>query len=198
MATDYKRRAEPRPGKRRTPCWVWFTSGLMLGVFVSGLAWLKLGPRGPVQTQQVPGLPLQRPTPRPAEQAAPKAPPPRFDFYTILPETEVVVPQEQPRPEPAIPATPAPERRPQAAAPASADSYLLQAGAFSQRADAERLRAGLALLGVEADIQAVQGSDGKRVYRVRSGPYPSRAAVEQARTNLKRNGINSIAIKQGG
>jgi cell division protein FtsN len=194
MATDYKRRAEPRPGKRRTPCWIWFTTGLMLGVFASGLAWLKLGPSGLAQTQQVPGLPSQRPAPRPAE---PKAPPPRFDFYTILPETEVVVPQEQPRPAPPIPAPPAPER-PQAAAPASADSYLLQAGAFSERADAERLRASLALLGVEADIHAAQGSDRKRVYRVRSGPYPSRAAVEQARANLKRNGINSIAIKQGG
>ncbi len=197
MATDYKRRAEPRPGKRRTPCWIWFTSGLMLGMFACGLAWLKLGPRGPAQTQQVPGLPSQRPAPHPAKQAAPKAPPPRFDFYTILPETELVVPQEQPRPAPAIPAAPAPAQ-PQAIAPASADSYLLQAGAFSQRADAERLRASLALLGVEADIQSVQGSDRKRVYRVRSGPYPSRAAVEQARTNLKRNGINSIALKQGG
>jgi cell division protein FtsN len=197
MATDYKRRAEPRPGKRRTPCWIWFTSGLMLGVFACGLAWLKLGPGGLAQTQQVPGLPSHRPAPRPAEPVAPKAPPPRFDFYTILPETEVVVPQEQPRPAPAIPAAPAPER-PQATTPASADSYLLQAGAFSQRADAERLRASLALLGVEAEIQAVQGSDRKRVYRVRSGPYSSRAAVEQARTNLKRNGINSIAIKQGG
>lgn len=197
MATDYKRRAEARPSKRRTPCWIWFTSGLMLGVFACGLVWLKLGPSGLAQIQQVPGLPPQRPAPRPAEPAAPKAPPPRFDFYTILPETEVVVPQEQPRPAPAIPTPPAPER-PRAAAPASAVRYLLQAGAFSQRADAERLRASLALLGVEADIQAVQRSDRKRVYRVRSGPYSSHAAVEKARSNLKRNGINSIAIKQGG
>ena len=93
---------------------------------------------------------------------------------------------------------PAAAEQPQVAAPASADSYLLQAGAFSQRADAERLRASLALLGVEAEIQAGQGSDRQRVFRVRSGPYPSRAAVERARANLKRNGINSIAIKQGG
>jgi cell division protein FtsN len=198
MATDYKRRAEPRPSKGRTPCWIWFTSGLMLGVFACGLAWLKLDPRGPIQTQQVPGLPAQRPAPRRAEPVAPKAPPPRFDFYTILPETEVLVPQQQPRPAPAIPAAPAAAEQPQVAAPASADSYLLQAGAFSQRADAERLRASLALLGVEAEIQAGQGSDRQRVFRVRSGPYPSRAAVERARANLKRNGINSIAIKQGG
>ena len=196
MATDYKRRAEPRPSKPRTPCWIWFTSGLMLGVFACGLAWLKFIPRGPLQTQQVPGLPAPKPVSRQAEPVRPKAPPPRFDFYTILPETEVIVPKESPRSAPVTPPKPSPVQ-PQAAGP-GADAYLLQAGAFSQRADAERLRASLALLGIEADIQGVQGNDRKRVYRVRSGPYPSRAAVEQARSDLQRNGINSIAIKLGG
>lgn len=197
MATDYKRRAEPQPSKRHTPCWVWFVSGLMLGVFGCGLAWLKLDPRGPLQVQ-VPGMPAPKtaakPAPRPPQTSPPKAPPPRFDFYTLLPDSELEVPGDQPST--AAPNRPTASAQPRT--PAVREAYLLQAGAFSRREDAERLRARLALLGVESEIQSVQVNDRERMFRVRCGPYRSRAALDEARGSLQRNGIKSIAIKLEG
>ena len=73
-----------------------------MGLFFSGLAWLKLLPP-PEQTPQaravVPGE-RQQAKPGQNEQERPSVPRPRFDFYTILPEMEVVVPEPEPEPEP--------------------------------------------------------------------------------------------------
>jgi cell division protein FtsN len=62
-------------------------------------------------------------------------------------------------------------------------------------ADAERLKAKLALLGVQAQIQRVTINGRDTYHRVRAGPYRGREAVNRARTQLARNGMESITIK---
>jgi len=98
----------------------------------------------------------------------------RFEFYDILPQYEVVVPDEK------APATGSTKPRP---APAPG-SYLLQAGSFSAAADADRLKANLALLGFESHVQRVTIDD--NVFnRVRIGPI---ADYEQAKRTQRRLG----------
>ena len=119
---------------------------------------------------------------------------PRFDFYEILPQTEVLVPDEPEtvtrRAAPAAPATTAARTAPVAAA----GSYMLQTGSFRSHADADRMQASLALLGVESRIQKVAIADGE-FHRVRIGPVSNLDDLNRLRTLLRQAGIESLMVK---
>jgi cell division protein FtsN len=181
MPRDYKSRAHAR-SRPSTPGWVFFSVGFVLGLFVAGLAWIKLSPPGP-GTQHAATPAASRPA-RVDKGPEAKGPRPRFDFYTLLPAQEVVVPEEEME-------QPAP--RPSAARPEKA-SYLLQVGAFRNYQDADRLKASLALLGIEAHIQRVSIDDKETFHRVRSGPY-SRPRANALHARLRSNDIPSLIIK---
>ena len=197
MQRDYKARANPRPARHPTPCWVWFSVGVMLGAFGFGLAWLMLGSGAGGTALVVPGLQQPAAKPLTTRQQEPKPVSlPRFDFYNILPEMEVVVPEEAPAAA-SPPTVEPPSRQPSAPAPAP-ESYVVQVGSFRKHSDADRLKARLALMGIEADIQKVTIDNKDTYHRVRSGPYRSRRDLKRVRERLRREGIESIAIKLEG
>jgi len=199
MARDYKSRAHAtRPKKKQQkPGWVWFVAGLLTGVFISGLVWLKLTPSGPQLPRQATvskpkvkksaGVEKQK---KKSQQGTPK---PRFDFYTILPEMEVVVPDpvdETDAKSVAVAKTQEPSNK----RPTGTEGYMLQMGSFRKLADADRLKASLALVGIQAEIQRVNIKGGDVYHRVRSGPY-DRVQVNRLRNKLKQNKISSLVIK---
>jgi cell division protein FtsN len=193
VARDYKSRANP-PRKKKTqiPGWVPFLAGLLVGVFGTGLAWLKLGSEGsaaataPQAQQQSVQKKEQKKEQKKQESTAPK---PRFDFYTILPEMEVVVSETEEEPR---------RKSDAAAAPLDAPrSYMLQMGSFRKYEDADRLKASLALLGIEAEIQKVNVNGGEVFHRVRSGPLTRREA-NKLRNRLRKKNINSLVMKNKG
>jgi cell division protein FtsN len=110
----------------------------------------------------------------------------RFDFYEILPQFEVVVPEDD---APAA-ATAAARPRP-AAAPGS---FLLQAGSFSAAADADRLKANLALLGFESHVQRVTIEDDV-FNRVRIGPIADLDTAQRIQRQLRAAGIDPLLMK---
>jgi cell division protein FtsN len=61
--------------------------------------------------------------------------------------------------------------------------------------DAENLKAKLALLGVEANIQTAAIKDKGVWYRVRLGPYKNADELNRARGFLKQNGVNSTPMR---
>jgi len=196
MPRDYKARATARRKRQATPGWACFLGGLLVGLFISGLAWLKLegGDRSPSAkgAATVQAQPKQAKPPKAEKKKkTPATPKPRFDFYTILPEMEVVVPE--PEPEMKTPRRP-PLGEKGGAGKAVKASYMLQMGSFRKYADADRLKASLALVGIEAEIQRVTVNGGEVFHRVRSGPY-SREKVNALRARLKANKINSLLIK---
>ncbi|MCP3871473.1 MAG: hypothetical protein GY703_25885 [Gammaproteobacteria bacterium] len=196
MPRDYKSRAN-RPQSRKCPSgWMLFTSGLVVGLFASGLVWLKWSPEGMPETPQASrsiNSHRDRPPVEPDESESRGAPKPRFDFYTILPEMEVVVPEPKPEPrnEPAPDSTVSTAKKP---APAAPGRYVLQMGSFRSFSDADRLKASLALVGIEADIQKVKINGGDTFHRVRSGPH-SEARINALRARLKQNNISSLVIR---
>lgn len=110
---------------------------------------------------------------------------PRFEFYKILPGSEEPVPQPAPK---------------AAAAPAPAgEALFLQAGAFQKPADADNLKARLALMGVEASVQQVTLAEKGVMHRVRIGPYASPDEMAKVRTLLAQNGIQAgvVRVKDG-
>jgi cell division protein FtsN len=83
-----------------------------------------------------------------------------------------------------------------AAAPAAAAGtrYFLQAGAYGNAAEADQLKARLALLGFEAKIVSAQEGD-VTLHKVRIGPYPSLDELNVARARLTQGGMETILIK---
>ena len=123
----------------------------------------------------------------PEPEAAAETSRPTFDFYTVLPQREVALPNE---------AAPAADRPPAPPPPAAtvAAGLQLQAGAFSNAADAEAMRAKLALLGRVAHIEAVQ-VDGRTLHRVRLGPFADAASRQAAQQALAEAGIPATVVR---
>ncbi len=192
MTRDYRSRAqqESKTKKPPTPAWVPFFYGFLTGTVVVAVAWILLTPPGTplvwpefsAQEQRI----VKKSSSASAEQEQPERP--RFDFYTILPEMEVVISDEE-------------------AAPPDADdqvtkvtqkknvSYRLQVGSFRKMSDADRQKARLALLGVEADIQKVNIGQGDIYYRVLTMPFDNKQELNEKRKMFQKNRINSLVVQ---
>lgn len=176
---------------RGVPPWVWLLAGILLGLGLAVFVLLREGrdlrgtpmPNPSAQAPREPEAPV-------AQQAeAPRETKPKYDFYTVLAEREVQIPDSelaaQAQREAEAAATPA----------AEAQRYLLQAGAFADARDAEAVKARLALIGLVARVETGQ-VNGKAVHRVRLGPYPGARELEAAKRQLAENGIgDAIAIR---
>ena len=64
-------------------------------------------------------------------------------------------------------------------------------------ADADQMKARLALLGAVADIQSVTVND-ETWHRVRVGPLTGARAADQLRRQLQNNGIDVLVLKANG
>lgn len=130
---------------------------------------------------------------------------PTFDFYTLLPETEVVVQQPQQSqqsivtspPESAAEAPAQPVSAPAVAAiPAEAQiSYMIQVGSFRKLEDADAFRARLAFLGVESKVQTVTIDNQDTWHRVQIGPIVGRDSADAMQKRLQENQIESLLMR---
>ena len=119
-----------------------------------------------------------------------KPPKPKFEFYTMLPEMEVAVPDEEL----------VPLKKETAAAPGSesatrSGSYVVQVASFRRREEADGLKAKLAFLGLEAVVQSVSINGEDSWFRVRLGPYANLDVLGQARIQLRANGYDSMVLR---
>lgn len=108
----------------------------------------------------------------------------RFTFYDLLPNFEMVVPDE----EPATTADSAPQ------AIVEPGVYILQAGSFSTHNDADRRRAELALHGIESQIQRVKVND-RNYHRVYIGPTDDLDELNVLRSRLRAAKIDVLRIR---
>ena len=179
------RRAQTRPasgqgaGASAGSAWRAYFAGVLTGGVLSFLLYLTTLPPGEPGRGEMAG-----PEPAGAPQAAATPPKPRFDFYKLLPEQTIdvdVAPAEvaQPRTD-----------------TAAGELYLLQAGSFRQREDADRRRAELLLLGLEPRVEETSGDNG-RWFRVYLGPFESRAQVARARSLTAAQDIDTLLLKRG-
>jgi cell division protein FtsN len=185
------------------PGWILFGSGLVVGAVLCAI--VVLGGYAPSlrrhdQPQPNPQATApQASAPGIADQAAKDTSKPTFDFYSVLPEKEVVIPDAQ------LSAQAKAEQQKAAAAnnagsatsnTAGANSgYLLQVGSFPSGADADSMKAKLALQGFTANVQPVN-INGQTWHRVRLGPFASATDLEAAKQRLSAAGIHAIALKE--
>ncbi len=190
MSRDYKHRVNKKPKRKAAPPWLWMVAGLGIGLFVAFLVYLRTEPGtgGAPMPEPVAAQQDARAVTKTPEKRIPPPPKPRFDFYTILPEMEVVVPEEN------ITGTKKEGVR-QVQKPGT---YLLQAGSFRTFDQADRLKAQLALLGLETRIQSVTINEKETWHRVRVGPFDDLNELHEVRVQLKSHDIDAILIRVKG
>jgi len=188
MARTHRNRRTTR--RETAPPWVWSVAGLIVGLLIAFLVYLQMRPQTPLPRSATPAEAAHANRDvRKKKDIAPPPAKPRFDFYNLLPEMEVIVPDEE------IQGTPMPEGVKQVEKPGT---YLLQAGSFRNRQQAEQLRAKLALLGLETSVQTISINSQQAWHRVRVGPFNNLPDLNDARALLKKNGVDAILIRLKG
>lgn len=181
--------------------------GLVLGVLIAaGVVWYMNQTPIPFvnKTQPAPSSATQpgnAPLALPGKPGDP-VPEKRFQFYDILPGKAEAVPGKE-VPEPTAAAKPADnaaavearkeEPRKEEAKPAR--PQYLQAGAFSRAQDADNLKANLAMMGLEAQVQQVMVQD-KTFYRLRLGPYNKIEDANAVRAELAKAGVDTALVNK--
>ena len=172
------------------PGFIWMMGGLSIGLFVAFLVYLDKQPPTDISFTDAVKTELEKikhkqpvaaKTAEPDKKAKQE---PKFNFYTILPELEVLIPEEEIRP---------PENK-NTRTTDSSKRYILQVGSFRSRQDAERRKATVALLGLEASINQVS-IDNEKWHRVRIGPVNNRRELNENLSLLHRNDINAMAME---
>jgi len=184
MPRDYKN-SKRKPDKKPVPGWVWLLTGLMIGLLVALLVYLSQqsinssskNDATVIKKQQKKKI-IKKTSSKKEKNAGL-----RYEFYTVLPKSEIVIPDQE-----------IVKREAEARAGKVNYKYLLQAGSFKKRNEAESLKARLALLGVESGVQDVE-VNGDDWYRVRIGPLASIREINGIRNRLVKNDISAILIR---
>jgi len=184
MAQASRKTKKKTSSRRRqpTPGWVWLLAGLAIGLSITLFTFLKDRPDRPAPP---PASPPQAAQAKPDKAQDDKTTKPKFDFYSILPEMEVIVP----------------DKRNKAGQSAPIDKpgiYILQVASFRNFAEADNLKARLALLGVESKIETVTVNNSDTWHRVRVGPTQNLRELNKIRTRLLNNNINPILLRVNG
>ena len=179
MSRDFAKKGRA-PAKRnsgnasgQTPAWLWFIAGLVMGAFAASYYFIKNPVAAPA--------PKEDPKPKVTENRTPK---PRFDFYKLLQESETIVPASEA----------AGEEKP--AQQEAGVEYLIQVGSFPKAEDADKLRAQLILLNLDAGIEKVEIRKGEIWHRVVVGPFDNQNALTSARSQLVKNEYNALVLKR--
>jgi cell division protein FtsN len=201
--------------KTAWPAWVWLGIGVLLGLVISATVLIKdWAPM--LRKKNLPQPNAEATAPKESEQAVadeaskkPVPPKKQYDFYSVLPEMEVVIPPdelsakaraEQQKQQAALAAA---QNNPNAAAtppvttpPADANArYVLLAGSYGDAKTADEAKAKLAMLGIIAKVQTVS-VNGKTWNRVMVGPYANASDTEAAQKTLADAGVKAIPMKQ--
>jgi len=210
------------PAKKPIPGWLWMAIGLTVGAFIVFLMKLEPGKgdnvkREKLEQQKASKIAEANKTP-PSPQQPVK---PKYDFYTLLPESEVIVPPEAvpektlptPQTTPVTPVTPAeaakidtaraqaalagitPPPPPPVAKAAAVTKFFLQAGSFRKEADADKVRAQIILLGQSVAVESGTVKD-ETWYRVLVGPFSNREQLTTAQKQLSGAGFSNLLLQQ--
>jgi cell division protein FtsN len=184
---DYKTRRKKTGGFSG---WMGILCGLAFGLAVAGIVYIK-DHRPDAQIARAAKTDKKKahgnePADAETGDAAPEDPAKSYAFYDMLPKFEVVVPEKEKDVRPDI--KPVPETR--------RGTYVLQAGSYKNFADADRVRAQLALQGVESKVQKVS-VDSDTWHRIRIGPISNLDELNRLRGILRKADVDALVIRVG-
>ena len=166
--------------------WVGLLVGLGLGLVAAVGVW-RLKARPPAD---VPVAKAKTPAPMSATEDAQEKEAAgsgtEFTFYSRLKNFEVVIPEKEKDVHGDV--KPVAETRP--------GTYVLQAGSYKNFSDADRVRAQLALQGIESTVQKVT-VDSDTWHRVRIGPINNLEDLNKIRARLRKADVDALVIRVG-
>ena len=180
VSRDYKRSRGRREGFTG---WTGLFIGLVAGLGV-GLALYYFDPRTP-QAPDAADKAASSTEPASSRDSAIEEQSDKYDFYQMLPNFEVVVPERE-----VVMPRDAPEPSDKKGA------YVLQAGSYRKFEDADRVRAQLALQGIESNVQRV-AIDNDTWHRVRIGPISDPKELNRVRERLKEAEVDFLVVRVG-
>jgi cell division protein FtsN len=185
-ARDYKTKRRKNTGFSG---WMGVLCGLTVGLGVAAVVYIK-DHRPDAQTTRSAKAEKKksRASEMPEAETADSAEEPAksYDFYDMLPKFEVVVPEKDKDVRPDIKSVPETRR----------GTYVLQAGSYKNFADADRVRAKLALQGVESKVQKVS-VDNDTWHRIRIGPISKLDELNRLRQILRKADVDVLVIRVG-
>jgi cell division protein FtsN len=185
-ARDYKTKRRKNTGFSG---WMGVLCGLAVGLGVAAVVYIK-DHRPDAQTARSAKAEKKksRASEMPEAETADSAEEPAksYDFYDMLPKFEVVVPEKDKDVRPDIKSVPETRR----------GTYVLQAGSYKNFADADRVRAKLALQGVESKVQKVS-VDNDTWHRIRIGPISKLDELNRLRQILRKADVDVLVIRVG-
>lgn len=205
MATRNNRQAV-RNGGFGIPGWALFLAGVLVGLILFAFASRHLPSlRRTDQPQANPNAVAEKGSAPGIAGSSAASSTSQFDFYKVLPEKEVVIPNTElsamakAEQQKAAAANNASASAPTVASAGgtspSEGGYVLQVGAFPSASDADAMKAKLALQGFTARVQAVT-LDGQVWNRVRIGPFASATQLQDVQKQLSAAGIHGIPLKE--
>ena len=175
------------------PGWAWLLAGMMIGMFISFLIYLReIAPHDVVPSEaNLATLTTPNETvPIPPNEAASTP----FEIYDPLmnqPNAKAAPPNSSPTPPPI-----SGETMPSSDLPITVPGrYLLQVGSFRDEREAEGLKTHLASLGIPARIESTMLNQNGRWYRVQVGPFTDLDKLNQVRAQLAANSLAFILLK---
>ncbi|MDD5461088.1 MAG: SPOR domain-containing protein [Methylococcales bacterium] len=201
MTRDYKSRVNERRAQGRLAAarrlqfdrhsgnssislWKWMLITGFIISFVVLVVYLSTGSKPAPEKAGDEKAEISKEEPKPETKQEPKLP--QFDFYTILPEKEVVVPEYEIET----------RMREEQVGKAKNTQYIMQAGSFMSFKEADQLRARLASMGIESKVQKAKVGN-VNWYRVKLGPFTQTASVNAIRSRLRHNGIDVVITEVG-
>jgi cell division protein FtsN len=190
MSKDYKASGKRGGGRRSgSSLLAGILIGLVLGLGIAlGVAWYinkmpnPFSSRAPTTSKpEAPKAPLPQTARVDDKSAKTEDAKPRFDFYKILPGEDAEKQSKDVQ---------------KGSTAGGKEAFFLQAGAFQNAPDADNLKARLALLGIEANIETSSVPDKGVWHRVRIGPYTNVEELNRTRDTLKQNGVQTTLVKQ--
>ena len=190
MTRDYAKKNRPAPRRNRpksqVPGWVWLFTGAVLGGFIVFL--MRLTDVEVPETDPADPATQETQTAQPVEpQAEPSNPKPRFDFYKLLRESEVIVPATEPSES---------QANAEQNDTANRDEFILQVGSFRKATEADSLRAQLLLLNLDAYTEQVTLNNNETWHRVLVGPFSNQSRLASARSTLVSNDYHALVLKR--
>ena len=188
MARDYKAKRKPSGGFSG---WAGLLLGLGMGLAIAAVVYIKdHRPDAAVARRPMAEKKKSRANEPPeaegADTGAGEDSAKSYAFYDMLPKFEVVVPEKEKDVRPDVRAVPETRR----------GTYVLQAGSYKSFADADRVRAQLALQGVESKVQKVS-VDNDTWHRIRIGPISKLDELNRLRTILRKADVDVLVIRVG-
>jgi cell division protein FtsN len=171
--------------------WSGVAIGLAIGLAIALVVYVKdhRTPAADVKTAKVgkkKARDAELPGPSGDDEAAGDETPKSYDFYNMLPKFEVVVPEKEKDVKPDLRTAPETRR----------GTYVLQAGSYKTFGDADRVRAQLAMQGIESKVQKVS-VDTDTWHRIRIGPIKSLDELNRMRQKLRQADIEVLVIRVG-